>query len=99
MQLPFFQTSITELSLMQSKWKSILNPVVNLPLNNTPSLLQGVVLKSGDNVINHKLGRTPQGYIIVDNNAAVQVYRSAAFNDLTLTLHSNGAAVISLLVF
>jgi len=96
--LPMFQSSSTPLTLMQNKWKSILDPVLASPITN-PQILRGVVLSSGDNVINHKLGATPQGWIISDINAAVSVYRNAPFNDLTLTLNSSGSATINLVIY
>lgn len=99
MQLPQFQSPNTVLQLMQSKWASILNPVLDIPLNNRPSVLKDVVLATGNNVINHRLGRKPIGWIVTDVDANVGIYRSAEFNDLTLTLNSSGAATVSLLVF
>jgi hypothetical protein len=99
MQLPSFNTSDTTLSLMQSRWAAILNPLLAQPLNNAPSILTGIVLAAGDNVINTKLGRQAQGWVITDSNAGVTVYRNAPFNALTLTLNSTGAATISLLIF
>ncbi len=82
----------------QNQWASIINPVLSNPQNNA-ALLTGVVLKNGVTVINHKLGRKPQGWFIADQTAAAQIYRSAAFNDLTLTLTSNAAVTVSLGVF
>lgn len=98
MALPFFQTAVRELSMMQSQWASQLNPLLGLP-TSSPSLLKGINVVSGTNVINHRLGRTPQGWVICDIDGAITLHRSAAFNDLTLTLTSSGAATISLLIF
>lgn len=97
--LPIFQTSITELSQMQTKWASELNPVLAFPLNDAPSFLKNIPIVSGSNVINHKLDGIPQGYIIVDQTAPITLYRSAPFAKLTLTLTSSGAGTISLIVF
>ena len=94
MQLPL----IKDQDLAQVKWKSILDPLLAKPISNS-LLLQNISLASGNNVINHKLGRTPQGWIVCDINAAVSVYRNAVFNPLTLTLNSSGTAICSLLVF
>lgn len=99
MQLPVFQQQTNQpFMLMQTKWASVLNPVLGLP-TNSPSLLSGVQLVIGNNVINHLLGRAPQGWIITDINAVASIYRNAAFNDLTLTLHSSANATIGLMVF
>lgn len=96
--LPIYQSTAAFFTQMQTKWASEINPVLALP-TNSPSMLKNVPIVTGVNVINHKLGRTPQGWILTDINSNVQLYRSAAFNDLTLTLTSNGASTISLMVF
>lgn len=98
MSLPIFKSDDRELMLLQTKWTSELNPVLALPLNS-PSILKNISVSTGVNVINHKLGRNPIGYLLIDSNAAITLYRSAAFNDLTLTLTSSGSAQIALMVF
>lgn len=98
MQLPYFQSSIPEMNLLQTKWASIINPVLSNVATN-PTILQNISVVSGNNVINHKLGATPIGWVVIDSNAGVTLYRNAPFNNLTLTLHSSGSAVISLMVF
>ena len=40
-----------------------------------------------------------QGWIISDQSAAASIYRSAAFNDLTLTLTSSAPCTINLVVY
>lgn len=82
----------------QTKWKSQLDPLLATPIL-TGTLLQNITLISGVNVINTKLGVTPQGWVITDSNAAVTVYRSAPFTSLTLTLTSSGNATVSIWVF
>lgn len=98
MSLPIFQSGNKDLSLMQTKWASQLNPVLNNPITN-PLLLKGIKLISGDNTINHLLGTKMQGYIISDIDSPVTLYRSQPFNDLTLTLTSSGTATVSIVVF
>jgi len=84
--------------LANTKWASELNPVLNNPITN-PSLLTNISLVSGANIINHKLGRTPLGWFITDINGAATIYRSAAFNNLTLTLTSSAAVTINLAIY
>lgn len=98
MSLPIFQSAIRELQMLQTQWTSQLNPLLANPTTN-PQILKGIVLASGANVINTKLGTKAQGWYITDINAAVTVYRSAPFNDLTLTLTASGAATIDLVIF
>ncbi len=87
--------------LANPKWAAALNPVLGNPVVGG-SLLSGLVLKSGDNVINHGLGAKLQGYIVVMNSAAVTFYDKQSTNQmpqLTLVLNASGATTVSLYVF
>jgi hypothetical protein len=94
MQLPLKLT----FDQLTTRWKSILDPVLSNSLNNC-SILSNIPLVVGSNTINHKLGQMQQGWFIVDINGVASIYRSAPFNDLTLTLTSNAAVTVSLGVF
>ena len=83
--------------LANPKWAASLNPVLAIPQNSGQIITCNLV--TGANIINHGLGRMMQGWSITDINAAVTVYRSAPFNNSTITLTSSGAATISLEVF
>lgn len=98
MALPIFNSPVKELSLMQTQWATQINPVIQNPANKS-LLLKDVSLSVGDNVINHRLGRTPQGWKIIDINGVSDIYRSASLNDLTLTLNSSAAVTVSLEIF
>ncbi len=93
-----FQSDDTPFQMLQNSWSQALNPLLANPSLKS-LLIKDITLAIGANVINHRLGRTPQGYRTVDANAAVTIYRSAPFNDLTLTLTSDAVAIISLEVF
>lgn len=86
------------LELMLTQWASQLEPLIGNPLNSV-LILKNVELAMGDTVINHRLGKTQQGWFLVDIDGAATVYRSAAFNALTLTLNSSAAVTVSLGVF
>ena len=88
------------LSQMQTRWASILNPIIAGPIANGLQL-NGIKLLSGQNVLNHTLARTMQGWLITDTDAAATVYRpaTAAFNNLTLTLVASGAVTVNLWVY
>lgn len=98
MALATYKDENTNLMLMQSNWSSQLNPILANPLTN-PTILKGINLVSGANVINHLLQQTQQGWFITDINAASTIYRSAAFNNLTLTLTSSAACTVNIAVF
>ena len=85
-------------ALLQTQWASQLNPLLSNPLNSV-SILPNIALKSGSNVINHLLGQTQQGWFLVDKQGAGDVYRSAPFNNLTLTLTATADMTVSIGVF
>lgn len=98
MSLPLIKGGDQTMQLVQTKWKSEIDPVLNNPLTN-PVILKDVSLINGVTVVNHRLGRTMQGWIVSDLNAAAQIYRSQPFNNLTITLTSSAACVVNLVVF
>ena len=87
---------------MQTVWAQAINPTINSEINNG-LILKDIVLKTGDNVINHKLGRDLQGWIVVRmQDSFVQLYDKQNANQmssLTLVLNSSGNGKIDLLVF
>jgi hypothetical protein len=86
------------LEQLETKWAAEINPVLANPLNNV-SILTNQSLKIGTNVINHLLGAVQQGWFLTDIQGPATIYRSAAFNKLTLTLTSSAAVVVSIGVF
>ena len=99
MALPLQKTDILPLSLIQTQWKAQLDPVLANPMTNM-LILRDVVLVSGMNTINHKLGRMQQGWVLLDVQGPVNnLYRSAPFNNLTLTLTSTAGVTVSIGVF
>jgi hypothetical protein len=84
--------------LLQNQWRSILNPVLAVPMLSGLQL-NNVALKIGSNVINTTLQRQMQGWFITDIDAASAVYRSAPFNTLTLTLTASAPCNVSLWVY
>lgn len=96
--LPLFKTNDRILSQLQTQWAAILNVLIGNPSLQC-NILSNVSLKNGVTVINHLLGRTQQGWRIVDINGSASIYRSQPFNDKTLTLTSNAAVTVSLEVF
>ena len=95
--LPIFQSDSREMTMLQTQWASQLNPLLTTPFQ--PSLLTGIVLNTGTNTINHKLGRTMQGWFVTDINKPITVYRSQPFNDKTLTLTASAGATVNLAVY
>jgi hypothetical protein len=85
---------------LQTKWASQINPVLsNLLVQG--QLLQNQMLITGSNAINHKLGRTPNGWFVVSPQSAAVVHQNAyqPNSDLILTLTSSGSLTCDLWVF
>lgn len=83
--------------MLQTAWSSMLNPVLGNPITSG-RLVEDVALVNGTTVVNHKLGRALQGWIIVNINGIANIY-SPASNNLTLTLVSDAVVNVSLYVF
>lgn len=98
MALPQYQSGDNAFQLMQQAWATQINPLLANPANKS-LLIRDIELATGVNVINHRLGRKQQGWIICDTQGTATVYRSADFNGLTLQLTASAPTTISLLVF
>jgi hypothetical protein len=85
-------------SQMETKWKSILDPILQNPLNSV-NILTNIQLVNGKNTINHLLGRVQQGWFLTDIQGAATIYRLSPFNNLTLVLMSNAEVVCNIGVF
>jgi hypothetical protein len=95
------QTDSRELNQVQSQIISSVQPVLDNPIVNG-RLIQSLAIASGSNVIDHGLGRTLLGWIVVRNSASVTFYDTQSSNAnpaRTLLLTASGAATISLYVF
>jgi hypothetical protein len=92
-QLPILHS----FSALCSQWKAILDQLLVKPIVDG-NLLTGIILQSGNNTINHKLGRQIQGWIICDINAAATIYRSAWSTEI-IVLNSSAKVTVNLWVF
>lgn len=64
-------------------------------------LIEGVVLTlAAPVIINHRLGKRPQGWIIVDvQSAGTPIIKRTAWDNLTLTLATSADCTVSIWVF
>lgn len=84
-----------------NKWAAMLNPILTNPLVSGRAI-QNVSLTTGNNVVNHKLGRKLQGWVITGIDGVASIYDTQASNQLsarTLNLVSSADVTISLWVF
>jgi hypothetical protein len=81
------------------KWASQLNPILANPILNGQQI-DGIILVSGTPlVVYHSLGQIPQGWFLVDNIAACEVYRTQAFNSKTITLEASANTTVSIWIY
>jgi hypothetical protein len=88
------------LDQMQTKWASQLNPVLaNLLVQG--QLLDAQIFEIGSNAVNHKLGRTPNGWFSVSPQGPGQLYEAPYQPNptLTLTIIASESLISSLWVF
>lgn len=91
MSLAQFQSDDQIFQLMQNSWATQLNPLLANPALKS-IILKNVLLVTGSNTINHKLGRKLQGWKIVRQRAAASLYDDQDANQqpaLTLILVAN----------
>lgn len=101
MNLPILQDANKNLVMLETRWASILNPVIANPLNSS-IILKNITLSAGSNTVSTTLGRNLQGYIVIGQNAASDIYDSQSTNptpSTTLLLNSSAACTVNLLVF
>lgn len=96
--MPFKKINVSDqnLSFVQDNVAAALLPIESSPFVGGV-LLQGIVLASGSNAIQHTLGRTPNIWVICDTNAAQTVYRTS-WNTNLINLTASGAVTISMWV-
>jgi hypothetical protein len=101
MKLPMFQSADQAFQLLQQKWASIINPLLENPSLQS-NILSNVKLINGTNTINHLLGRKLQGYRVILKSADSNIHDNQLTNqtpDKTLILISSAVATVSLEVF
>lgn len=85
--------------LAANKWATTINKVLAEPILSGLQI-DDIVLTSGvTKQINHLLQRLPQGWFIVDQNAAASIFRAAPYNIYTLALQSSANVTISIWVY
>lgn len=88
-------------SLANPKWAATLNPVLANPLLRGQQI-DGIVLFSGTPyTFSHQLGQLPQGWFVVDSNAAANIYRPSGYpwSQSIITLKSDADVTISIWVY
>jgi hypothetical protein len=89
------------LDQMQVRWATEIDPVLKNVATN-PILLQNIQLTTGENLVNHRLGKKLTGWQIVRIRSAATIYDTQDANPfpaLTLTLTASANALVDILCF
>lgn len=101
MTLPIFLSKIQDVMLLQTKWSSVLNPVISNPSIQSV-ILKNITLANGTTVVNHMLGRNLTGWRIIRQRAQAgicDVQDSNQTPQLTLVLLSDADVSVDLECF
>ena len=85
--------------LAQTKWSSILNPIISNPILAGDSLTDIILKANIPQSINHLLQRIPQGWFLIDNDSSATIWRAKPFTIYTITLESDADTTISIWIF
>lgn len=69
-----------EVTRLQSHIKTTLNPLLELPISDG-ILIKNLTINTSDTLIDHKLGRKPEGFLITRLRTNAVIYESATSND------------------
>lgn len=97
--MPIQLSKKMEWDLANPLWSAALNPVINNPLILGRQISAIAMIASTPLTINHGLGRTMQGWFLVDNTSSSVVWRTQNLNSTTLTIESSANTTISLWVY
>jgi len=61
------------------------------------SEVKGVTLGTGDTLVKHQLGRIPSSWLITDQNANAQVWRSGPVSNDHMTMKASAAVTVNIL--
>lgn len=95
------QTLDKDVRLLQDSVDATLRTLTSLSILNG-KLVQGLDLSSGDNVVDHGLDRSPQGYFIVRSDAHITIYDKQEIDEFPnrqITLNASAAARVDIWIY
>lgn len=92
-----------EIQRVESSLVNTFQSLVNNPLLANLVIKKAIVLTSGvDNIVEHGVGKAPNGWIIVDQNTDAIVYKSSTVNTMpntSIILNTNKTVTVNILFF
>lgn len=101
MSLPKFNPQDPNVNLLQTTWKQQLDPVLAQPIISS-TIIKSVALTTGKNTVNHMLGTTLQGWMVIRQRGTAAIYDIQDTNPIpnkTLLLMSSSGVSVDLMVF
>jgi len=98
---PLVQTEDRNINQLQRNIANALNPVLANP-TVSGTIIENVELAVGSNIVDHKLGRKLQGWVIVRKRAAADIYDTQDTNTQptrTLLLVSDAEVMVDIYCF
>lgn len=87
-----------ETNLLQDNVSQFINQIN--PVINSGVLISGITVSTTPKRVEHKLGRSLQGFIVVDNTSDCRVWRTpSSDSDLFITVTASASSKISIWVF
>lgn len=90
-------SSNEEVNRVQQNIRAAMDPLSKDVLLNRTTLSEITVTTAGLTV-QHSLGRTPKGWIVVDQNADARIWRTA-WTSTTISLDSSATVKVTILLF
>ena len=90
-----------EITRLQTHIKTVLNPLLELPISDGV-MIENLDIGTGDTVVNHKLGRNCEGFLVVRLKSNATIYESSTVNatpENTIILKASGAATANIYFF
>jgi hypothetical protein len=94
------RTATRDLQKLQDALSRVFNSLLSKPLIDG-RLLNGIeLLSSGSNQVNHGLGQSVRGWIVVSQNADARIWESTSdLPNTTLTLETSNDVTVNLWLF
>jgi hypothetical protein len=91
-------TNDSDLGRVQDAIKTAYDGLVNVPFTQVQFVDVAFIASATDTTVPHSLGRTPQGFIVVDKNVASDVYRTS-WTSSNLVLRASAISNVRLMLF
>lgn len=100
-RLVTFNVDSQDLNRFMGNVDTTLNPIIQNPILDY-NIVKSVSLSIGDNLVNHKLNRVPQGFYLVRQRSPANIYDKQDSNQtpkVNFILHSDAVVTVDIYFF